>query len=426
MSTPVHRDEARRTVYGVITLVVFLAIGAVGAVAQTSGPLPGKSYTYVSADFEDIGIMRPGKPVRIDGLGSGIVSDVALEDGLARVTMRLNGDRVIYRDATVSIGNVSALGKRFIALDPGSPDSGVLAEDAVLGIDQTSDDQSLETLLKALDPRTRESLQVSLRALSTGLAGHGDDLNQALEASPDLLSDLKTVSAALTDDQADLPGLLASADLLVSRFAGREEQISDLLANADDTMAALAVDDGRPLSGAISALPDTMVRTRRALDSLQQPLVDARVAVQQLRPGAQALGRSTAALRSVLSDGRSPLDKVPGVSELARPAVVDLTDAIADARPLVRPLASTIANLDTLLFPFAPYADDTGQFFAQHDLLSGTLNGTDDKHYFAALLTGPGLFSVGGLPDPLYTQEAYPIPGTSRNSGVTDSRIGGR
>jgi len=413
---PVHRDEARKFVWGVVTIALAAIVFTIGGIVQTGGPVPVKSYTYVKAAFHDVGILKSGKAVKENGLRIGQVSAIEYKDGLAQVTLRLDGDRKVYSDAVATVSNVSALGKKYVDLDPGTPAAGELG-DAVLPADRNGDSQSLEDALSALDPKTRTALRSSLDELG-GVAGHGQDLHDVLKNAPDLLADVRTVTGAVSD--SELPGLLASADTLAGRFVGRESQIEGLIRNADKTMAALATDDGHPLAATVRQLPSTLREAKAALDALNSPLTDARVALTDLRPGGVALGRSSEDLRGFLRDSVGPLGKVPGVGKLAAPAVDNLTDTLADARPLLPTVTSSVNSLAQLLGDFAPYAGDAGHFVAQNDLLSGTL-GSDDKHYFAAMLTGLGLFSLAGAPDPLATNEWYPAPGTAWNhSTITE------
>jgi len=421
MSAAVHRDDARRFVFGLGTIAVLIVVAIVGGIVQTGGALPGKRYTYVTAAFKDVGILKTGKEVRTGGVRVGTVSDIEYQDGHAVVMLRLDGDRDVYADATAFVGNVSALGKKYVDLDPGSPSAGALGADGI-PLDHTTPSSSVEDVLAGLDRPTLRRVKSVLAELSDGLIGHGDDLHVVLARAPELLSDVKVVTRSLSGPGADLPGTLESADQLLGRFRGREQQIADLLDEGQQTMDALAVDDGAPLQTAVGELPVTLQHARSALDALYDPLADARVAVRTLRPGGKALGKSAPSLRAFLRNAVDPLEKVPGVADQAGPAVDDLTDTLADARPLLQPVDGAVSSLATLLFRVAPYAGDIGHFFSQHDLLSGTL-GSDDKHYFAAMLTAPGLFSVGALPDPLYGQEAYPVPGTAWNhSTFTDVR----
>lgn len=418
MARPVHRDEARKFAFGVGTIGLLAVIATVGAIAQTGGALPARSYTYVTADFEDVGILKPGKDVKENGIRIGTVADIEYHDGVARVTLRLDGHHDVYRDAELHMANSSALGKKYVSLDPGTSNAGDLGDD-VVPLSQTTDASSLEDLFQVMDPKTRRATRAALGELATGLIGHGDDLNALAQASPDLLADLSTVAEALTAQDADLDALLLAADQLAGRFDDNQQDLAELIETADDSLTALVVDEGRPLRQSVAALPDTLRTAESALDTLNGPLGDAREALSDLQPGGQALGRSAGDLRAFLRDSVGSLERVPGVSEAAEPALSDLVDPLVDARPLVPKLVAALDATDQLLFGLAPYAADAGTFFSHHDLLSGRI--APGKHYFATMLTAVGLYSVDGAPDPLSTSEPYPDPGTSEN----DSTVGG-
>lgn len=419
MPAPVHRDEVRKVLVGVVTLVVAVIVGVIGAIVQGGGALPGRPYTYVSAAMGDVGILNPGKDVKQNGIEIGTVSAIEYEDDHAVVTLRLNGERKVYRNATAQVGNTSALGRKYVAFDPGTPAAGPLGH-RTIPLSRTRGSQALEDAFAALDAKTRKALGASLRELAGGVAGHGGDLRSVLRSSPDMLADLGTVSSAATGPGADLPGMLRSANKLVGRFIGREAQLSGLLRNMQSTLSAVNVDNGAPLSATMSELPPTLRSAKQALDRLHEPVRDVKAALVDLEHGGKALGTATPDLRGLLREAVGPLAKVPSVSDQAVPAVDELTHTIADARPLVPRLAVTLGSADEFLHGLAPYATDTGRFFSQHDLLSGKI--APYQNYFSAKVTAPGLYSVAGLPDPVVGSEPYPEPGggawrDSPNSG---------
>lgn len=421
---PVHRDVANKVVVGICMILALVAVGWVAAVVQTGGALPGKRYTEVRVRFNDVGVLNTSKQVKQDGLRVGMVSRIEYVDGVAEVTLRLDGKIDVYQDATAYVGNTSVLGKKYVGFDPGTAAAGELG-DRVIGLDATKSSTSLEDVLSGLDPATRTSLRRAIGALAVGTAGHSEDLNAVLAASPDLLTDLQTVMEAAGGERADIAALLVDADQLVNRFNGRTDEIAGLLRNADKTVQALGVDDGRPLEETITQLPSALRSTGTALNDLYRPLGDAEVALRNLEPGARALGEATPGLRAFLRDSPNTLDKVSGVADDATPALEALGETLADARPLLDPVKSSVNSLARLLYRFAPYSADAARFFSQHDLLSGTLDGDDSLHYFAAQLTGVGLFSVNGLPDPLYRSEPYPCPGTAWNHATVTDCSGG-
>lgn len=421
---PIHRDAAKASVVGFSVIAVLVVVGYIGGVVQTGGALPLRHYTYVKAQFDNVGILKAGKEVKEEGAAIGTVSDIEYVDGVAQVTMRLDGDVDVFKNATARVGNTSALGKKFVELNRGTPGAGLLG-DQPIALSATSGSSSLEDVLAAFDPETRRSIQIAVGNLGGGMAGHEDDLHAVAAASPELLEDLSTVMKAAGSSEADISRLIVSADRVARRFDGRTRQISELVQNADKTMEALGVDGGEPLKETIDKAPGALRSARDALDELYGPLGDTEVALEDLEPGAKALGKATPDLRAFLQDSPEVLDKVPGVARDAIPAVTSLTQTMKDLRPVVPLVRTAVDGSAPLLRRFEPYAGDAGQFFAKDTMLDGLIDGDPSKHYFSAALVGVGLFSVAGLPDPLYSAEYYPCPGTSYDHDtITDCKDG--
>lgn len=407
MPEPVHRDHARKFLVGVATLAVLGLVAWIGVSVQGGGEVPMKSYTYVTAAFDDVGTLRDLQGVSQNGVRIGQVNSIEYTDGRAIVTMRLDGQRDVYRDARARIVNESVLGPKKVQLDPGKPNAGKLGDRAI-PTSQTSDSVSLDDALSVFDERTRTALSSSLVELGGGLAGHSNDLRDAVRAAPGLLDDTGVVTAALASEEAGLPSLLAAANRLTGRFEGRQHELRDLLEQMDTTLRAVNVDGARPLDHALQVAPATLRQARRGLKSLNEPLADVRSAAATIRPGGQALGASADRLRGFLREAVVPLGKMPAVGDKAGPAVEDLTRTVSDARPLVPRVSRTVANASVLLHDLAPYATDVGRFVSQHDLLDGRF--APDKHYFSVLLAMPGPFSASA-PDPLTETVPYPEPG---------------
>ncbi|MFE6610937.1 MlaD family protein [Amycolatopsis sp. NPDC057786] len=400
---------------GAVVLVVF-ALALQLALTADQG-LPGARYTLVDADVSDVGALRPGDDVRVASVRVGRVKDVRLVDGTPRVTLQLDGRRAIYRDAaaeakTVTVASRSALGQKYIALTPGTPGAGALGPADVIPSKRTAGSQELSELLDVLDAPTRDALGSTVREAGGGAGGHAQDLRDALKAAPELLPDLATVSKALSGNEgADLTALLTATDRLSARFAGRQQQLPELLGRLDTTMRAVAVDDGKPLDDVVRRAPGTLQAARSGLRSLQAPLKDLHAGMSQLAPGARALGQATPDLRGVLREAVPPLGKVPEVGKQAEPALSDLTKTIADARPLAPRLTQTLASADQFLRVLAPYAPEVSGWFTNWAaaLSHGDANGHFLRLYL--LFSEESVLGQGGVRDPLVARNPYPAPG---------------
>lgn len=410
--TPELRSKALAFRAGLIVLAVIAVLLYITFKAQTG--MPFRTTTKVQALVSDVHSLKVNDAVRQHSSRIGRVSDIEYRDGAALVTMELDGDLEIYQDASAAIWDLSALATKFVELDPGSSDAGELG-DRPIGLDRTVESSDLYEVLEVLDAPTRRSATRTLREIGGGLAGHGGDLAAFVESAPDVLRDLGAVSGALAAPDADLPELLASAETLAGRFRGREAELEQLIARTDDTLSAMAVDDGAPLRETLLKLPSTLTSVRTSMEDLDRPLADTRVAMADLEPGAAALARSERGLRGFLRDSVAVARQVPGVARKAVPAVEALTGAMADARPLAPMVTQAVDDLIAPLRVLALYAPEMASLFERG--ASFVSQGPNPGVRYARLGVTPGVNTVtGGIVSSRdLPQNQYPRPGEAEH-----------
>jgi phospholipid/cholesterol/gamma-HCH transport system substrate-binding protein len=413
MSAVARRERARsRSVrVGLATLLGAAAVSGFALTAQNGMPdyVPGVSRTEVEARFADVGALREGDDVRIAGVRSGFVDRIRLDDGAPVAVLKLDDGREVYGDASASIGARSALGQKYVELDPGTEKTGALS--GPIPTERTSGSVELDAVLDTLDATTRTATGVALREIGGGMTGRGQDLRDGLADLDTNLADLGTISKALaTDDGAALTDLLRTADVVSGALSSQQEQLAGLTRNTGITIDALAVDEGDRLEETIQRSPDTLRELRGALESLDGPLVDTEVAARALLPGARALGAALPDTRGLLRDAVDPLKKVPGVADDADQAVVALTPLLADARPTVQGLGTALTRLEGPLSTMAPYSREVLLFFqnaasalSQRDAAGGWLR-------FYPVVNAENV--IGNLPirNPLLQRQPYPAP----------------
>lgn len=425
----VKRGRSRSVGTGVVVVAVFVA--AVVFALNAQGGLPGSTETAVRAAFADVGSLRTGDEVRIGGVRVGQVGEITLENNQAVAELELSGVDKVYRNATAtaaSVGAKSALGLKYVSLEPGTPEAGEIPPDQVIPPTKTTGAQDITDLLTVLDKPVRDALGSTLRETGRGTAGQGGNLGDALANLPQELPDLAKVSRALSaDGGADTTQMLQALDRFSGRFAGRQEQLTALVDNMDTTFDAVNVDGGVPLGGAIERAPATLSDVRGTVNALRQPLADTRSAVTDLREGAQALGEATPDVRGVLREAVPPLDKMPPVANQAVPAVEDLTHVMTDARPLAPRLTRTVRLAADPLATMSPYAPEISDFFTY---VSRALSDGDDAGHWARFFISVSPELVGGVvpgaPAPLVHRDPYPEPGEAGNQRTSPLLGSGR
>ncbi|HEX4258625.1 MAG TPA: MlaD family protein [Streptosporangiaceae bacterium] len=409
---------------GAGVLIFFVALVTLSLVSQQG--LPFAPRTTVKAAFEDVGALRTGDDVRIANVRVGYVQQVDLVDAtnapngqskLAVAILRLDGERPVYNNAqaiTASVGARSALGQKFVELNPGDPSTGLLPADKVVPPVHTIGAQEISDVLAVLDEPTRQAIGSFVRNVGGGLAGHGQDFNLAAASFPDVLPDLGTVSSAFANNGGrDTAALLRSTNELATSFQGRQEQIGQLLGKLDRTFAGFNADNGAPLADILQTAPDSLRQTRAALVSLDGPLATTSVAARELQPGGRSLGQATPDFRGFLGDSRAPLDKVPGVSDDARGPLDDLKGTFDDAHPLAPMLTDAFGRGGPLAQLISPFSPEASLFFT--NATDALKNGNDNYHW---LRVDTGVESEAAtdaisapIRNPLGGRDPYPAPG---------------
>lgn len=417
MSAVVRREAARRVSVRIglliILAVVLMLMFAITAKNGVPGYVPGASRNEIKASFEDAGPLRAGDEVRIAGVRAGYVEDILIVDGTPVVDMRLDGNRPVYKDATAALGARSALGQKYVELDPGTEDAGEMAKGSMIPQAQTRSSTELDQVLDVFDEKTRKATGSTLREVGGGLNGRGTDARDGLRAAPGLLNDLADISKALSqDDGADLSRMLTTADGLAGTLEGQSDQIAELTKDLATTLGALNTDDGGPITETLRQAPGTLADVRGALDSLDEPLALTASATRKLRPAAEKLGAATPNLRGFLRESVVPLRKLPGVTDSLSDAVENLTPLVDEADPLVSQAGTALDRAENPLQWLVAYLDETINFFyrAGDGMSMGDKNGRWLR--VSPVITPESALGLLPMKSPLTTREPYPAPKT--------------
>jgi phospholipid/cholesterol/gamma-HCH transport system substrate-binding protein len=393
-----------------IAVILGFALALYLALTAGSG-LPGQHFRTANAAFPNVGGLRVGDDVRTASVRVGQVRQISYVDGRARVKMAIDPDQDVYRNASALIVARSALGQNFVMLDPGTAKSGQLPEGGSLDDARVKAPVELDQVLSTFSASTRKQTASFLQQTGEGAAGHSQDISDFLRTSPRLLEDLAVVAKTLSRPGTHLSDFVESSARLSGRFDGRTAEVGQLMSNLDTTLSAIGTDDGRQVDGTLREAPEALDNTSKAMVDLRVPLQDLGKGMRSLRPGAVALGRSTPALRGFLRESVPVLDKVPGVANLATPAVTSLAGVMPDAQPLADRLTKTFASTAGTTSVLAPYTPELIRFF--HLWNSANQYGDKSGHYLRIALVVRPESITGVLPtrDPLVHRDPYPAPG---------------
>ncbi|NPA33113.1 MAG: MCE family protein [Aquificae bacterium] len=172
--------------------VVFTAL-SFAFIILTFGEIPifkEKTKEYI-VYFDDVAGLSKGAEVRVAGVRAGKVRDVLLEGDKVKVIFEVQESISIYRDASASIGTLGLMGDKYLALDPGNPQTGELPPGSV--IKRTKVVSDTDRLISQLTQTAEEFRRVAIN-LNAILEENRTNLRQTVENLNNLLSALNELT----------------------------------------------------------------------------------------------------------------------------------------------------------------------------------------------------------------------------------------
>lgn len=214
---------------GVVLSVLIIAVGlAPEQLMSWATTIPYQAF------FSEAGGIASGAKVLVSGVKIGTVSDVALHDGDALVTFRVDGNVRLGSQTTAHIRTGSLLGARVLTLEPAG--SGRMHSSDVIPLSRTSSPYSLteavSDLTNDLAGTSTDTLNQSLNALSTTLDRIAPELGPAFDG-------LTRVSQALNSRTESLNALLKSATDVTGIISQRTQQVNTLILDGNDLLGVL-------------------------------------------------------------------------------------------------------------------------------------------------------------------------------------------
>lgn len=317
---------AAATVFGALLFVI--AVGPRG--------VPGLSYYYVNAQFQDVAQITPGSEVRLLGRRVGQVSKAELRKGRPTLELQLlPGEGPVRSDTRARIRLKGILGGRFVELVPGLRGR-PLPTQATLPMKQNSTRVELLDVLQTLDPPRRARFRSTVQGLGQGFLGRGEDVNRTLATAPRLFRDLDQISSAVLRRDGAARRFFPSAERLARAYDPVREDLARGFRPQAKTFGAFA-DRRRQLQDTLEEAPSTLAALRGGLDA-SVPLLNetaglARATTRLTRPAPAAFRDASILLRE------------------ARPALRETRPLLRETEEAVSPTLFLLRRIDPVIDP---------------------------------------------------------------------------
>jgi phospholipid/cholesterol/gamma-HCH transport system substrate-binding protein len=312
----------------------FVATAAAGTlVFRTVNKEVGGGGAYVvHAYVVDATGLASHSRVTIAGIPVGTIDKIALENGRARVDVRMNKDVPLYSDARLGIKSASLLGENVIVLTPGAFEPKKKDGDEILAMPEA---RSVEDLKEQVG-RIADLVQAVAQQLasSVGTEKGGENMRRILQ---NLADATEAMNQTLRDNRELIHDTIRNVDVITSKS---EPQIARILENirivTEEVKVLVAQGQGEGAKG--GDIRDTITRLNAASKSLESTLAHADHIAERMDKGEGTLGR--------LSKDETLVNEVQGVAEGVNDYVSGITrlQTVVGLRSDYNFLANTIKN----------------------------------------------------------------------------------
>jgi virulence factor Mce-like protein len=342
---------------GAVTLLV--TIIAVFISYNANSGLPFVPSYDVKAVLPSGAKLVKGNEVRVGGFRVGVVDDITPKtvtvDGerrsVAVISMKL--DKIVEplsKDSTVSVRPRSALGLKYVELEPGDSEA-TFARGDTIPLGRSSEPLELEDVFSTFDPDTRVNARAATQGFGDAFAGRGQSINDAIRALNPFFTHLTPVMRNLSDPDTELDQFFLQIGRASAQAAPVAEIQAELFTHMADTFDAFSRNP-EALQLTIEKQPATL-GTAIASFRVQRPfLADFTDLSRRLRPAAQELPRSLPAVNDALRVGTPILPRTVGLNERLESATGELEDLFQNPNTLL-----SLRDLDAALAVTRPAAE---------------------------------------------------------------------
>jgi phospholipid/cholesterol/gamma-HCH transport system substrate-binding protein len=248
-----------------VGILILVSLGILAAFVLIMGGLSFEKTYTVYVDFDNPGGLQSGAPVRVAGVKCGKVSELKFMGGkidpktnrrtLVRAKLAIE-QRVkdsIHDDADFYITTQGVLGEQFLAIDPGSPQKPVLADNTVVkGIDPPRLDLFLAKAYELLDTamtgirNNRELLgdiatntATLLRGLNAVITDNRERINRIVQNLEALSGEAVTLTNHARVNYIDSPKLLRTVDNIDKLSTALQRDSGPMIKDAREALGNL-------------------------------------------------------------------------------------------------------------------------------------------------------------------------------------------
>jgi len=198
----------------------------------------GHKYTLI---FHNAGQLVNDNQVLIGGSPVGTVESIGLsDDNLAEIHVEVDQPLHEGTTATIRATSLSGVANHYVSISPGPNSNPELDEGAELGLAYTTTPVDIDQLFNTFPPAVRRGLADFIQGNAKTFENYGEAANQSYKYFGPALNRTSAFLGELNSDQRLLERFIISSSKLTTAVAGRGEQLSSAIANANTAFSSIA------------------------------------------------------------------------------------------------------------------------------------------------------------------------------------------
>jgi phospholipid/cholesterol/gamma-HCH transport system substrate-binding protein len=385
------------------------------------GPVPLKPKGYqMTVAFPQGLALAEQSDVRISGVEVGHVVRIQHgNDGRTHATLEIaHRYAPIRSDMHAILRQKTLLGETYVQLIPESRTAPYLSDGGQLPNAQVEPSVTLDGILAAFDPKTREAFKIWQQALAEGIDERGEQINASLSELQPFAEHANTLVGILASQEGAVREVIHNTGVVFDALASRDHQLEGLIVNGEHTFHA-AAESSQAFAETWRALPTFERNSRQALKEIDRFATDATPFLEEFRPAERALAPLLAAAEPFAPPFNNFLTSLGPLTSAARVGLPDTKKFLDLTVPLLENFRPVLHNIDPLFQELSLYVPELQAFFANftastetHAPLANLPIGAPSTHFLKAMqVLNPESLAVFPLQVGTHRGNAYPKPG---------------
>jgi len=256
----------------------------------------------IIALFDSVSGLDTKSKIRVAGVEVGTVETIALLDGQAKVTLRINPDVKLRKGTQAAVRATGLLGDKYLELIPGKEEGYLKDGDSITQSEQVADldrlinqFSSIASDIKTVSASLREALgtkegETSLKEIVANIRDLSHNLNATVKDNREnftkAVANIQDVSSSL---KTDLPKLMES----LNRTSEKLEAIATKVEKGEGTLGKLIQDEGiyKKLDSTLEGLNDITQKVEKGEGTIGKLFTDEK-AYDQLTTTLEGVGNA--------------------------------------------------------------------------------------------------------------------------------------